>query len=170
MMKNKKKKKTYLNGLEWRRLKLEEKMGVFHVTHKGNNNNFFYTIVKLNQIRYFVSEELYLNKSTNYLSQLKTATYRNVNAKEALKINANQIFIYEVLNHQRITKSFPPSKTNFFLPEQTKREWGNFIFDQEHYKFINSTFPDKLKKIILPGNANKVKKSLIQKPMNVDNF
>ena len=128
-------------------------MGVFHATHKGNNNNFFYTIVKLNQIRYFVSEELYLNKSTNYLSQLKTATYRNVNAREALKINTNQMFIYEVLNHQRITKSFPLSKTNFFLPEQIKREWGNFRFDQEHYKFINNTFPDKLKKIILPGNA-----------------
>ena len=48
--------------------------------------------------------------------------------------------------------------------------WGNFHFDQEHYKLINCTFPDSLKKIISPEDGKIVQYIDIYRVVNSDDF
>ena len=85
-------------------------------------------------------------------------TYRRVNARDTLKINTNEIYIYEVLNHQKIKvlNGFYLTREDLILPEKKNPGWGNFRFDQEHYKLINCTYADPPKKIILPEDGNTI--------------
>ena len=104
-------------------------------------------IEKTSGTRYFVSERLYQNRKDNFLSKLTTAGFREVKTVNVLKKNTNQIKLYEVINHTAIKhpKIFKPTK--YDLREKGS---GNFRFDQEHYKFINCTFPTSLQKAIIP--------------------
>ena len=82
------------------------------------------TVKKYPETRYFLSERLYLNKGKKFLSKLKTATYRKVNANDTLKINATQIYIYKFLSHNeiKVSDAFYPVKEDYILPE--KRDPG----------------------------------------------
>ena len=97
------------------------------------------------------------------LSKIKTATFRRVNARDTLKINTNQIYIYEVLNHTAIkgSNAFLPVKEDYILPGERDPGWNNFRFDQEDYKFINCAFPNLLKKEILPEDGNAIEPQLL---------
>ena len=68
------------------------------------------------------------------------------------------------------SKSFLTVKEDYILPEERNPGWNNFRFDQEHYRFINCTFPDSLKKIILPEDGNLVQFSNIYRAATSDDF
>ena len=144
----------------------------FTLSYQKRDGTYRLIIEKKPGTRYFVSERVYLDRKGNFLSHLKTATYIKVNATDTLKINTNQIYIYEILNNKGVKSLatwFQPVKKDFIFPEERNRGWDNFCFDQEHYEFINCTFPDTLKKIILPENGN-ITYSNINTVVNSDAF
>ena len=148
---NEAKKVTYIPATHWSYLTLDEQRGVFLASHQQKSGAYFLTVEKLSGVRHFVSERLYLNRKHNFLSKLTTATFKKTNARDTLKINTNQIFIYEVLNQKEVKTPlnwFHPKIKDFTFSEMRNHGWGGFRFDQEHYKFINCTLPDDLQKII----------------------
>ena len=153
-------------------IKSSRKKANFLASHQYLSHPYTITVEKDPGTRYFVSERLYLNRKKIFLSKLKTTTYRKVNARDTLKINTNRIYIYEVLNHNKIkgSNAFLPVKEDFIIPEERNLGWHNFRFDQEHYKFINCTFRNSLTKIILPEDGNTVQYSHIYRAVNFDDF
>ena len=62
------------------------------------------------------------------------------------------------------------NSNDFIFLEFKQKSWGGFAFEQEHYRFVNCTLPDSLKKIVLPEKNNKIKKSQTILAENDNNF
>ena len=77
--KEKRKKGPYVIVSQWHLLTPEEKKANFLASFDGNQYRI--TVEKILGTAYFVSERLYLNREKIFLSKLRTAPYRKVNAR-----------------------------------------------------------------------------------------
>ena len=115
------------------------------MSNGDDTNNPYLIIKKTIGARYFVSERHYLNRNKKFLSNLTKATYIKRNVKRVLGLTTDQIYIYEVKNHNTTAVVFPKIE-DFISPETRKQEWGGFQFDQEHYTFKYCRLYDSIKK------------------------
>ena len=117
------------------------------------------TIHKTDRVKYYVSADLYLNKDNNFFKNLKNAKYVKRDADTEFpnrypsdnnKRGHYEKYIYEVLSHNTTTV-IQPSKEDFILTTYRPHFPDNyryFDFQSEKYYWKDSTWSDKLKKLI----------------------
>ena len=117
------------------------------------------TVHKKGGVKYYVSEDLYLNRDKNFLKNLTTATYvkRDTDTEFpnhypiGMQRNFYERYVYEVLNHNT-TAGMQPTKKDFVLPMRRRKPstntYSHFHFENEKYYCKNSTWSDELKKLI----------------------
>ena len=111
---------------------------------------------KTDNVKYYVSVDIYLNRENNFLRYLANATYvkheadtvfPNKYPKDRLKRSYFEKYVSEVLNHN-VTARIETTKDDFILTTFRPNLQGNYRhsdFQNEKYCWDNSTWSEQLK-------------------------
>ena len=114
------------------------------------------TAHKTNNVKYYVSVDIYLNRENNFLKYLANVTYvkheadtvfPNKYPKDRLKRGYFEKYVYKVLNHN-VTAGIQTTKDNFILTTfrpNLRGSYRYFDFQNEKYYWDNSTWSEQLK-------------------------
>ena len=117
---------------------------------------------KTNDVKYYVSEDHYLNRDKSFLKNLPSATYVRRDADSefpnhypiGMMHRFYEKYVYEILNHNTTT-GITLTKDNFTLPttrtKPSTNTYSHFQFsfsENEKYYWKDSTWSDQLKKLI----------------------
>ena len=114
------------------------------------------TVHKTDNVKYYVSVGIYLNRENNFLKYLANATYvkheadtvfPNKYPKDRLKRSYFEKYVYEVLNHN-VTAGIQTTKDHFILTTfrpNLRDNYRYFDFQNEKYYWGNSTWSEQLK-------------------------
>ena len=117
------------------------------------------TVHKTGGVKYYVSEDLYLNRDKKFFKNLANAEYvkRDTDTEFPnhcpidMQRNFHERYVYEVLNHNT-TAGIQPKKEDFVLPVRKTRpstnRYSHFHFENKKYYWKDSTCSDKFKKLI----------------------
>ena len=114
------------------------------------------TVHKRNDVKYYVSEDHYLNRDKNFLKNLPYATYVRRDADTefpnhypiGMMLSFYEKYVYEVLNHNTITGITLTKDDFILLTTRTKpstNTYSHFQFENEKYYWKDSTWSDQLK-------------------------
>ena len=114
------------------------------------------TVHKTDNVKYYVSVDIYLNRENNFLKYLANVTYvkhkadtvfPNKYPKDRLKRGYFEKYVYKVLNHN-VTARIKTTKDDFILTTfrpNLRDNYRYFDFQNEKYYWDNSTWPEQLK-------------------------
>ena len=117
---------------------------------------------KTDNVKCYVSVDIYLNRKNNFLKYLANTAYLKHEAdtvlpnkypKDRLKRGYFEKYVYEVLNHN-VTAGIQTTKDDFILTTfrpNLRDNYRYFDFQNEKYYWGNSTWSEQLKNKIFSG-------------------
>ena len=103
------------------------------------------TVHKTAGVKYYISEDLYVNRDENFFKNLANAKYvkrdadTECNVMQRMQRNFYEKYVYEVLNHNA-TAGMQPKKEDFILPMKRTKPSNNFY---HHFHFENEKYYGK---------------------------